>query len=82
MGTQECGLYLHKEERFRVTDCYVTLRPGEPLTVRVWPSLNGKANDESFAVDNVVIRKSQRPIGEGMIQQLLNYGNINKYQYQ
>ena len=79
IGTQECGLYVHKEERFRVSDCYVTLRPGEPLTVRVWTNLNGKANDESFAIDNVVIRKSQRPVDEGTIQQLVNYGTINKF---
>ena len=55
IGTQECGGF-YKEERFRVTDCYVALEVNMPLTVRVWTSLDGDASDESFGIDNVVVR--------------------------
>ena len=61
-GTQQCGGF-YKEERFRVTDCYITLPFSEadlPLTVRVWTNLDGKADDESFAIDNVVFTQTQR----------------------
>ena len=59
-GTQQCG-GVFKEERFPVTGCFATLEEGMPLTVRVWTSLDGDAGDESFAIDNVVIRA----IGKG-----------------
>ena len=55
-GTQVCGGFF-KEERFRVKDCYVTLGANAPLTVRVWTSLDSDAFDESFAIDNVVIKR-------------------------
>ena len=54
-GTQECGGFF-KEERFRVTGCYVTLEAEMPMTVRVWTSLDAGALDESFAINNVVIQ--------------------------
>ena len=57
VGTQQCG-GVFKEERFRVSGCFVTLtgaRPQIPLTVRVWTSLDGDPTDESFGIDNVVI---------------------------
>ena len=60
IGTQECGGF-YKEERFRVSGCYVALAANMPLTVRVWTSLDGDASDESFAIDNVVVR----PRGKG-----------------
>ena len=58
-GTQQCGGFF-KEERFRVTGCFVTLSGSDvkfPLTVRVWTNLDGDASDESFAIDNVFIQK-------------------------
>ena len=58
-GTQQCGGGF-KEERFRVTGCVATLPFSEvdaPLTVRVWTNLDGKADDESFGIDNVVVTK-------------------------
>ena len=59
-GSQMCGGF-YKEERFRVTGCYVTLPAtwGDPapLTVRVWTNLDMRANDESFGIDNVVVTK-------------------------
>ena len=60
-GTQQCGGF-YKEERFRVTDCYITLPTPEVigLTVRVWTNLDGEADDESFAIDNVVIKNTQQ----------------------
>ena len=61
-GTQQCGGFF-KEERFRVTGCYATLSGSEgniPLTVRVWTSLDGAADDESFGIDNVVVKGSSR----------------------
>ena len=63
VGTQQCG-GVFKEERFRVSGCFVTLpavvtlsgaRLETPLTVRVWTSLDGDPTDESFGIDNVVI---------------------------
>ena len=60
-GTQECGGFF-KEERFRVTGCYVELSGSDdnvPLEVRVWTSLDGDASDESFAIDNVAVRQFQ-----------------------
>ena len=59
-GTQECGR-IDKEERFRVTDCYVIVEANTPLTVRVWTSLGQDASDESFGIGNVVIR----PLAKG-----------------
>ena len=62
-GTQWCGVRNndHKEERFRVTGCYITLKATDskalvPLTVRVWTNLDGDANDESFGIDNVLVK--------------------------
>ena len=57
-GTQQCGGFF-KEEGFRVTGCYATLAASEGLTVRVWTSLDGAADDESFGIGNVVITKIQ-----------------------
>ena len=58
-GTQECGGFF-KEERFRVTDCEVTLSGAAetmPLEVHVWTNLDGDPGDESFGIDNVRIEK-------------------------
>ena len=64
-GTRnECGgsanrlLYrrVFLEERFPVTGCFATLEANMPLTVRVWTNLDSHSRDESFAIDNVVIR--------------------------
>ena len=63
-GTQQCGGFF-KEERFRVTGCYVDLAPSQTLTVRVWTDLDGNANDESFGIDNVVISEAKRPVNGG-----------------
>ena len=64
-GEQICGGFF-KEEKFRVTGCYITLSASDtgvnPLTVRVWTNLDGEANDESFGIDNFIIAKLQ---GEG-----------------
>ena len=60
-GTQQCGGFF-KEERFRVTGCYVALSGSDanvPLEVRVWTNLDGDPGDESFAIDNVVVRQFQ-----------------------
>ena len=60
-GTQQCGGFF-KEERFRVTGCSVTLSGSDanmPLEVRVWTSLDGDPGDESFGIDNVVVRQFQ-----------------------
>ena len=65
-GAQICGGFF-KEEKFRVTGCYITLSASDdtdvvPLTVRVWTNLDGEANDESFGIDNFIIAKLK---GEG-----------------
>ena len=60
IGTQECG-GIFKEESFSVRGCFVELEANTPLTVRVWTSLDQIATDESFAIDNIVIR----PFGKG-----------------
>ena len=60
-GEQLCG-GIFKEETFRVTGCFVTLPASEekvPMTVRVWTNLDGDADDESFGIDNVVVRAIQ-----------------------
>ena len=54
-GVQECG-GVFKEERFEVAGCYATLDGDTPLTVRVWTDLDKNPRDESFAIDNVIIR--------------------------
>ena len=59
-GTQECG-GVSKEERFRVTGCYVALEANMRLHVRVWTSLDEHVTDESFGIDNVVVR----PLAKG-----------------
>ena len=67
-GTQLCG-GVYKEEIFRVTGCHARLSASGkekiPLTVRVWTSLDGDADDESFGIDNVVITKLKtgQPVG-------------------
>ena len=73
-GTQQCGGF-YKEERFRVTGCYYTLlgKTTVPLTVRVWTNLDSKADDESFAIDNVVVKKTERPANSGMINKFENH---------
>ena len=67
-GTQLCGGWF-KEERFRVTGCYITLSAAleatVPLTVRVWTNLDGDADDESFGIDNVVVAKIEDGYLEG-----------------
>ena len=58
-GTQQCGGFF-KEEVFRVTGCIVTLPESQsnaPVTVRVSTDLDGTADDESFAIDNVYVTK-------------------------
>ena len=61
-GAAVCGGGFKSEERFPVS-CKVTLSGSgdRPLAVRVWSTLNQGANDESFAIDNVVIRKLKTP---------------------
>ena len=61
-GEAVCGGGYKSEERFPVS-CQVTLSGtgNRPLAVRVWTTLNQGANDESFAIDNVVIRKLKTP---------------------
>ena len=59
-GTQQCGGFF-KEEHVRLS-CDVTLSGSGgniPLHVRVWTSLDGAADDESFGIANVVIAKRQ-----------------------
>ena len=61
-GTQQCGGFF-KEENVRVTGCYITLptyKDDLSLTVRVWTNLDGEADDESFAIDNVVFTQTER----------------------
>ena len=58
-GTHRCGDISTEEESFRVTGCYVALEENERLIVRVWTSLDADASDESFAIDNVVVRPLQ-----------------------
>ena len=58
-GTQQCGESLGGWHELVVpVSCEVTLvgSGDRPLAVRVWADLNGAANDESFGIDNVVIR--------------------------
>ena len=58
-GAQLCG-GIFKEQVFRVRGCKITLTtdmPTVPLTVRVWTNLDGKADDESFGVDDIIISK-------------------------
>ena len=70
IGTQECGGF-YKEERFRVTGCYVALEANMPLTVRVWTSLDEDASDESFGIDNFVVRS----LGKGYpVKDLRSHG--------
>ena len=62
-GENVCGSDgFRSEERFPVS-CKVTLSGSgnRPLAVRVWTTLNQDANDESFAIDDVVIRKLKTP---------------------
>ena len=71
-GTQQCG-GVYKEERFRVTGCYVTLRSSVggkvPLRVRVWTSLDAGPDDESFGIDNVVVAKlGRKGKGDGLVK--------------
>ena len=79
-GTQQCGGRF-KEERFRVTGCYVTLpetsEPTVPLTVRVWTNLDGEADDESFGIDNVVISEAVLPVDGGTNNR---FGNQNNFE--
>ena len=63
-GDQACGRTTssnrqYKEQAFSVTGCTATLSgPGKrPLVVRVRTSLNSGAFDESFGIDNVVIKR-------------------------
>ena len=65
-GEQQCGGFF-KEERIPVTGCYITLSPlpnnkksRVPLTVLVETNLDGTADDESFGIDNVVVKKIKR----------------------
>ena len=59
-GAQVCGGHF-KEQSFPVTGCNATLNATSgdtvPLTVRVWTNLDGEANDESFGIDNVVVKE-------------------------
>ena len=64
-GIQECG-GVFKEERFEVKNCVAILDASMPLTVRVWARLDGDAHDESFAIDNVVIRSTGNGKSGGM----------------
>ena len=80
-GTQQCGGRF-KEERFRVTGCYVTLPKtlgddNAPLTVRVWTNLDQEADDESFGIDNVVISEATRPVDGGTNNR---FGNQNNFE--
>ena len=58
-GAQVCGGHF-KEQSFPVTGCNATLTATSgdtiPLTVRVWTDLDQAANDESFGIDNVVVK--------------------------
>ena len=67
-GTKQCGGHF-KEQSYRVTGCYVTLKSvldeTTPLTVRVWTTLNQAANDESFGIDNVVVTKIEEGSDDG-----------------
>ena len=78
-GTQQCG-GLFKEERYRVTGCYVTLPEsralGSGLTVRVWTNLDSGATDESFAIDNVAVEEAIRPVNGGMNNKFDNQHNF------
>ena len=58
-GKQTCGISSGNEMRLRVTGCTATLSgDGErPLVVRVWTNLDTGAHEESFGIDNVVVKK-------------------------
>ena len=72
-GTQQCG-GVFKEERFPVVGCFVTLEANTPLTVSVQTSLDKNPRDESFAIDNVVIRATGKgsPAGICVREQCCN----------
>ena len=92
-GSDQCGHGgNYKEERYPVA-CKATLSGvgDRPLTLRVWTSLDQGSQDESFGIDNVVIRTQelQFPIIEqfsdasdfegwncGKIQKCGTFGNI------
>lgn len=68
-GSQECGKDFtnpnnpYYEKRFKVTGCSVMLKGtgNQPLTIKVWTSLDQDAQDESFGIDNVLITPYKGP---------------------
>ena len=58
-GRQQCGGF-YKEERVRVTGCYITLDSETVLMVRVATNLDEEVDDESFGIDNVVVTRVDR----------------------
>ena len=77
-GQQQCGGFF-KEEIFPVRGCYVTLPPADtplPLRVKVWTNLDGDANDESFGIDNVVIKKEEGDMDVGKVNKFGNEINF------
>ena len=59
-GTQVCGQNRPKNEKgYPVFGCSVKLRGfgDKPLKIRVWTDLDEPRTDESFGIDNVVIRR-------------------------
>ena len=60
-GTQVCGQNRPKNEQsYPVFGCSVKLRGfgDKPLKIRVWTDLDEPVLDESFGIDNVVIRRN------------------------
>ena len=82
-GEQLCG-GIFKEEVFPIRNCYITLSAGGkkakktlPLTVRVWTNLDGKSEDESFAIDNVAVKKvNELPVGTVRVNKFDSLNNM------
>ena len=61
-GTQQCGHFQPKNEKaYPVFGCSIKLQGfgDKPLTIRVWTDLDEPKSDESFGIDNVVIRRDR-----------------------
>ena len=85
-GTQQCGdtradkTFDTKEESIHVVGCYITLTAAESntLKVKVWTDLDSRWSDESYAIDNVELKRiRERPVNSGMRN---NFDNVLYYE--
>ena len=88
-GTQVCGSGSNNWEEERVKVQCQGIAVNGKLTVRVWTNLNSAANDESFGIDAVVVKRIKADVSDkfndpndfrgwncGKIQKCGAWGNI------